>query len=59
MRHFEILKIELSPGGPGPERLYQVWYRAYRNKKWVESSVWQIARTEKQAKERAQLRFGS
>ena len=58
LRKFEILSVELSPGGPGPERAYTVNYRAIKNKVWVENKLWVIARTEKEAREQAMNRFG-
>lgn len=58
LRKFEILGIVLSPGGPGPERAYKVIYKAIKNKVWIESELWIIARTAKEAREKAFKRFG-
>ncbi len=58
MRKFEILDIELSPGGPGPERLYIISYRAIRQKIWVTDKLNIVACNIKQAREKANLRFG-
>jgi hypothetical protein len=58
LRKFEILRIELSPGGPGPERAWQVFYKAIKNKKWKNGSLWVIARTVAEAQQKAQDRFG-
>jgi hypothetical protein len=57
MRHFEILSVEESPGGPGPDRAWKINYKAIIKKQWVESSLWIIARNADQAKERAIIRF--
>lgn len=57
MRKFEILGIELSPGGPGPNRLWRVHYKAIVKKQWTEGKLWILARNAKQAEERALLRF--
>jgi hypothetical protein len=57
-RKFEILRMELSPGGPGPERLWRVHYRAIKNKKWVEGALWSLGRTEAEAKQKALTRHG-
>ena len=58
LRKFEILSVELSPGGPGPERAYKIEYRAIRHKEWVVDLLWVIARNEKEAREQAMNRFG-
>jgi hypothetical protein len=58
VRKFEILNIELSPGGPGPDRAWKITYKAIRDKLWVENHLWIIARTEKEAKSKAESRFG-
>lgn len=58
MRKFKILKVELNPGGPGPEYLWAVHYTAIVKKQWKNGQLWIIARNEKQAKERAMIRFG-
>lgn len=58
MRKFEILDVELSPGGPGPDRLWRVYYKAIVSKKWVEDQLWILARTAEQARAKAMERFG-
>ena len=58
LRKFEILSVELSPGGPGPDRCYKINYRAIRNKLWEERQLWVSARNEKDAREQAMKRFG-
>jgi len=58
MRKFDIQRIELEPGGSGPDRIYNVYYKAIRNKVWVESKLSILARNEKQARDKAILRFG-
>ena len=58
LRKFEIVKCVLSPGGPGPERAYSLYYRAIKNKKWIEDKLWIIANSEKQARSEAMSRFG-
>lgn len=59
LRKFEIINVELVPGGPGPERAYKVYYRAIKDKKWVESFLWSIGKNEKEARDRVIERFGS
>lgn len=58
LRKFDVLSAELSPGGPGPDRLYRIKYRAIVNKQWVEKEVWSIGRNEEDAIARARRRFG-
>ena len=58
MRKFEILDVELSPGGPGPERAWRVHYKAIVSKKWVEDQLWILACTAEQARAKAMERFG-
>jgi hypothetical protein len=58
MRKFEIIDVKESPGSPGPDRLWKIFYKAIVDKKWVSSELWIIARNSKQAKERALNRFG-
>ena len=58
LRKFEILSVELSPGGPGPDRAYRINYRAIKNKLWVEKQLWIIARTEREARDKAMNRLG-
>ena len=58
MRHFEILSVVVDPGAPGPERLWKIYYKAYKNKKWIQTTLWIEGRNEKQARERAMIRFG-
>ena len=58
LRKFEILSVELSPGGPGPERAYKINYRAIENKHWTENQLWVIAKNEREAREQAMIRFG-
>lgn len=57
MRKFEVLSVEESPGGPGPDRLWKAHYKAYVKKQWKTSALWMVARTAVQAKERAIERF--
>ena len=57
-RKFEIISVELSPGGPGPTRSYRVKYRAIENKKWVEREIWSVGRNETEARNKAEQRFG-
>jgi hypothetical protein len=57
LRKFEILNAKLSPGGPGPERAWKITYKAIRDKLWVESHLWIIARNEKEARSKAENRF--
>ena len=58
LRKFEILSVELSPGGPGPERAYKIEYRAIRHKEWVVDLLWVIARNEAEARHQAEQRWG-
>lgn len=58
LRKFEILSVELSPGGAGPKRAYKIEYRAIRHKEWVVDLLWIIARNEQEAREQAMNRFG-
>ncbi len=58
LRKFEILSVELSPGGAGPERAYRIKYRAIRHKEWVEDLLWIIARNEQEARHQAEQRWG-
>jgi hypothetical protein len=58
LRKFEILNVELNPGGPGPERLYIVKYRAIKNKQWIEGYFYIVARNEKEARNKAEQRWG-
>jgi hypothetical protein len=58
MRKFEILDIELSPGGPGPEKLYIISYKAIQKKIWVTGKLNIIARNIEDARKKANLRFG-
>lgn len=55
---FEILSVELSPGGAGPKRAYKIEYRAIRHKEWVVDLLWVIASNEQEAREQAMNRFG-
>lgn len=58
MRKFEILSISLNPGGPGPDRIWDVQYRAIRNKVWIEDKLMIVARNEAEARRKAMTRFG-
>ncbi len=58
LRKFEILSVELSPGGAGPERAYRIKYRAIENKQWTENQLWVIARNEVEARHQAEQRWG-
>lgn len=57
-RKFEILTIELSPGGPGPERLYRCNCRFIKDKKWIEQELLAVARNAEEAKRKLEQRFG-
>ena len=57
-RKFEILSVELSPGGAGPIRSYWVRYRGIVNKQWVEQGLWSNGRNEQEARKKAEQRFG-
>lgn len=58
MRKFEIISVELIPGGSGPERSFKVKYRAIVNKVWIEKELWSIGRNEEDARKRAEKRLG-
>lgn len=57
-RKFEVLSVELSPGGPGPERAYKIVYRAIKDKEWITGTMWSIGRNETEAKRNIEQRFG-
>lgn len=57
MRKFEITDVRLSPGGPGPERIYEIFYKAIVKKQWVERSLWVVARNDSEARDQAVKRF--
>lgn len=57
-RKFEVLSVELSPGGPGPDRLYRCKCRYIKDKQWVEKELMSIARTANEAKRKLEHRFG-
>lgn len=57
-RKFEILSVELSPGGPGPVRSYRVRYRGIVNKQWVEQELWSNGCNEAEARRKTEQRFG-
>jgi hypothetical protein len=57
-RKFEILSVELIPGGAGPIRSYWVRYRGIVNKQWIEQGLWSSGRTEQEARKKAEQRFG-
>lgn len=59
LKHFEVLSVEIVPGGAGPDRCWKVYYKAYMKKKWVEDYLWSFGRTADQAKERAEIRHGT
>ena len=58
MRNFEVLSVEESPGGLGPDRAWKIQYKAYIKKQWKTDVLWMIARNANQARERAVARFG-
>ena len=58
MRNFEVLSIEESLGGSGPDRAWKVHYRAYVKKQWKIDVLWIVARNADQARKQAEARFG-
>jgi hypothetical protein len=58
MRNFEVLSVELSPAGPGPDRLWKIYYRAYVKKQWKTDVLWMMAQNANQARSQAMARFG-
>lgn len=58
LRKFEILNVELNVGGAGPERLFTVKYRAIKSKKWIEGYFPIMARNEKEARHKAEQKWG-
>ena len=48
LRKFEILRVEVSPGCPGPDRTYNIYYKAIKKKVWVESKLYILAKNEKE-----------
>lgn len=58
MRKFEILEVILVPGGPGPEYSFKVKYKAIRKKVWVNDWMWFMACNEKEARHKAEQRYG-
>jgi len=57
MRNFEVLSVEESPGGSGPNRAWKIQYKAYVKKQWKTDVLWMIARNANQAQEKAMARF--
>lgn len=57
-RKFEIVGVEESLGGAGPERLFKIKYKAIENKKWTDGTVWMVAKNKEEAKEKSLRRFG-
>jgi len=58
MRKFEVLSVELSPGGPGPEQAWSCTCRYIKGKQWVETKLWSVARNAQEAKRDLEQRFG-
>ena len=58
MRKFEILGLEMSPSGPGPDRAWKISYKAIVNKKWINKDLWVIGRNSEDARKEAELKFG-
>lgn len=58
LRKFKIKSVKLSPGGAGPDRLYEIYYKAIKDKKWIDGKLLVIAVNEKDAKDKAYKRFG-
>lgn len=58
LRKFEVIKVILHPGMPGPDRLWKVYYKAIKNKLWIEDTLWIVAKNEPEAKHKAEQRFG-
>ena len=57
-RKFEVLSVELVPGGSGPERSYRCKCRYIKDKLWAEGDLWSIGRTAEEAKRKLEQRFG-
>jgi len=57
MRNFEVLSVEESLGGSGPNRAWKIQYKAYVKKQWKTDVLWMIARNANQAQEKAMARF--
>jgi hypothetical protein len=58
LRKFTVTGVTSDPSGPGPDRVWRVGYTAIRKKKHVSGALFIVARTGKQAEERAIARFG-
>lgn len=56
-RKFEVLSVKLSPGGPGPDRLWVCKCRYIKDKQWIEKELMSIARTADEAKRKLEQRF--
>lgn len=56
-RKFEVLSVELSPGGAGPEYAYRCKCRMIENKKWIEKEFWSLARNKDEAKTKLEERY--
>lgn len=58
LRKFEIVSITESPGGPGPERAWDIKYTAIKNKEWQSGNLWVIAKNKQEARDNAMKRWG-
>jgi hypothetical protein len=58
LRKFEILDIISDPSGAGPDRFFEIKYKAIKNKEWTEGVLTIIARNKDEAREKAMKRFG-
>lgn len=57
-RKFKVLSVELSPGGPGPDRLWNCKCSFIKDKQHVEAILMSIGRTADEAKRKLEQRFG-
>ena len=57
-RKFEVLSVTLSPGGPGPDRLWNCMCRFIEDKKYIEKNLMALARTAAEAKHKLEQRYG-
>lgn len=58
IRKFQIIDVQLSPGGAGPEQAWRVKYRAIVDKRWVEQTLFVLAKNQSDARAQAEKRFG-
>lgn len=60
LRKFEILDVKFSAGGNGSDygHGWIITYKAIKNKKWVNDTLFVIAPSEKLARDKAIKRFG-